>query len=78
MDAFGIGMLPDEAFSKDHFHLGYMDTERSEKFLKYQNYTFDDILKAAKDKKKLEAILAKIFRPFARKYLLSKSQFYKK
>lgn len=78
MNAFGIGMLPDEAFSKGHFHLGYMDTEKSQRLLKYQNYSFDDILSAAKKKKRFEAMLARLFRPLARKYLLSRSEFYQK
>ena len=39
MDIFGLGkdFLPDEAFSKDNFHCGFMTTEESQKSLNYQN-----------------------------------------
>jgi hypothetical protein len=78
MDIFGIGMLPDEAFSRGPFHMGYMDTEKSEELLKYQSKALNDLFAEARAKKRFLAALARMTRPLARRYLLSKSVFYNK
>lgn len=41
----GIGMLPEQAFGKKCYHTDWMDTEESQKLLKYQKHTYDDFLR---------------------------------
>jgi nucleoside-diphosphate-sugar epimerase len=63
MNVFGLGMLPDEAFSNGPFHMGYMDTEKSQNTLKYQRATLDDFLREAREKKKFLGFIGKITKP---------------
>ncbi|MFX0156340.1 MAG: NAD-dependent epimerase/dehydratase family protein [Candidatus Hodarchaeota archaeon] len=76
---FGIGYesLPTEAFSTRGFHCGYMTTDKSQSLLKYQRYTLDDYFSAVRKKVAFSRLFMTLFRPFARKYLLNKSHYYK-
>jgi nucleoside-diphosphate-sugar epimerase len=44
IELFGLGrkLLPEWAFRKSGFHCGYMDTEESERLLKYQNHSLEN------------------------------------
>ena len=44
----GIGRLPEEAFSEEPFHCGYMDTTESQRILQYQRYTYEDYVQETK------------------------------
>src|SRR5579859_7082973 len=44
LGAMGIGTLPEAAFSTKPYCTDWLDTEASQKLLKYQRYTFDDII----------------------------------
>ena len=52
MELFGLGrnFLPDEGFAEKDFHCGYMDTDKSQNLLHYQNHTLDDYYKEVKRK----------------------------
>jgi len=83
LNLFGLGhdLLPDEAFSTNDFHCGFMDTTKSQELLKFQRYTLEDYFHDVKEKVKymrwfLRA-LNLIVRPIAKRYLLSKSPYYK-
>ncbi|HUU77049.1 MAG TPA: NAD(P)-dependent oxidoreductase [candidate division Zixibacteria bacterium] len=77
LDAMGIGRLPKEAFGNEPFHCGYMDTTESQRILQYQNRTFDDYLKFYKKRLAFARILAIIFKPAVRSWLLRKSPHYR-
>ncbi len=76
---FGIGydVLPAEAFSTNGFHCGFMTTDRSQAYLNYQRYTLDDYFDAVRKKVAISRFFMTMVRPFAKKYLLSKSHYYK-
>lgn len=80
LDIFGIGheFLPEEAFRQDRgFHCGFMATDRSQALLNYQRYTLDDYFNAVKKKVAISRYFTMMVRPFAQKYLLNKSHYYK-
>ena len=83
MDLFGLGtnLLPTESFSRNNFHCGFMDTNKSQTILKYQTYTLEDYFNEVKKKVKVSRLMNRMFflivRPVARKILLAKSPYYK-
>lgn len=78
LTAMGIGSLPDEAYGNRDFHCGYMDTTESQKLLQYQNYSVDDLIDEMKRNAGVLRFFARMFRPIARSFLLSKSPYFKK
>ena len=79
MELFGLGsdLLPENAFSTGKFHCGFMDTERSQTLLKYQQTTLEDYYAEVEQKVGYKKWGNWIARWFVGKYLLSKSEFYK-
>ena len=79
LDIFGIGYesLPTEAFSTSGFHCGFMTTDKSQALLKYQNHTLNDYFSAVRKKVAFSRLFIMMLKPFARKYLLNKSHYYK-
>jgi nucleoside-diphosphate-sugar epimerase len=82
LDVMGIGMLPDSAFitpkcDEDWFHTDYMDTEESQHLLQFQTRTFEQFLDELKHSMGIKRYLARLFKPLARRYILSKSPYYK-
>jgi nucleoside-diphosphate-sugar epimerase len=79
LDIFGIGnnVLPDEAFSTKGFHCGFMTTDKSQSLLNYQRHTIDDYFYEVRKKMAFTRLWTVMFRPFAKKYLLNKSYYYK-
>ncbi|MFX1280363.1 MAG: NAD-dependent epimerase/dehydratase family protein, partial [Promethearchaeota archaeon] len=80
LDIFGIGheFLPEEAFRQDRgFHCGFMTTDKSQALLNYQRYTLEDYFNAVKKKVAISRYFTMMVRPFAQRYLLNKSYYYK-
>ena len=79
LDIFGIGgnFLPQEAFSTKGFHCGFMNTDKSQSLLNYQRHTIDDYFYEVRKKVAFSRFWTMMVRPFAKKYLLSKSLYYK-
>ncbi|MHA1804706.1 MAG: NAD-dependent epimerase/dehydratase family protein [Promethearchaeota archaeon] len=83
LDLFGLGgdLLPQEAFSNEEFHCGFMDTQKSQELLQYQRYTLEDYFEEVKKKVEFSRFMNRLFplivRPIAKRMLLSKSPFYK-
>lgn len=77
-DIFGIGFngFPEGAFSRGNFHCGYMETDLSQKFLEYQNYSLEDYYKEVKDQIGYRYYFNRIFSSLAKYYLLKKSEYY--
>ena len=76
LEAFGIGMLPDGAFTAKEFCQDWIDTDESQELLRYQQRTYEDYIEDLKRKVGFLRHLARIFRPAARWYLLRKSPYY--
>ena len=78
MEIFGLrkDFLPDEAFSKDNFHCGFMTTEESQKLLNYQRHTLDDYFNEMKERVIFKRYFMRTFKPIIRIYLLRKSPYY--
>jgi len=79
LDIFGIGnnVLPDEAFSTKGFHCGFMTTDKSQSLLNYQRYTIDEYFFDVRKKMAFTRLWTIMLRPFAKKYLLNKSHYYR-
>jgi nucleoside-diphosphate-sugar epimerase len=77
LEAMGIGRLPDEAFSDEPFHCGYMDTTESQRLLKYQRYSYEDYVQETKKRYSFAQIFIKIFRPAIRYHMLRMSPHYR-
>ncbi|MCK4286376.1 MAG: NAD(P)-dependent oxidoreductase [Candidatus Lokiarchaeota archaeon] len=79
LEIFGIGnnFLPKEAFSTKGFHCGFMTTDKSQSLLNYQRHTIDDYFNEVRKKVAFSRFWTMMFRPFAKKYLLNKSLYYK-
>ncbi|TXT61563.1 MAG: CDP-paratose 2-epimerase [Promethearchaeota archaeon] len=80
-DAFGLGMLPDEAFKKpkkkeDWFYIDWLDTEESQKKLKYQNESFQEYVERLKETFRWKRLGIKLISPLAKRVLLKKSPYY--
>ncbi|QEE14235.1 NAD-dependent epimerase/dehydratase family protein [Promethearchaeum syntrophicum] len=79
LDLFGVGTikLPNEAFATGDFHCGYMTTNKSQKFLKFQRTTLKEYYNQVKAKVRNQRFWGKLFRPIARFYVLSRSPYLK-
>ena len=75
LDAMGIGMLPEEAFSDVPFYTDWMDTSESQRILQYQRHSFDDYVEDMKNAAGIQPRLARIFRPLVRQMMLRKSAY---
>ncbi|MFA5375425.1 MAG: NAD(P)-dependent oxidoreductase [Dehalococcoidia bacterium] len=77
MDGAGIGMPPDEAFTTKPFYTDWMDTEESQRLLQYQRYPFEQYVKEMPSALGYKYHMSKMLRPLIRKFVLSKSPYYK-
>jgi nucleoside-diphosphate-sugar epimerase len=75
LDAFGVGMIPDKAFTKEPFAQDWADTAESQRMLKFQQRSYEDWLEDIKREAGYKRHLARMFRPVARWYLLRKSPY---
>ena len=78
MSAMGIGALPKEAFGGSLYHSSFMSSEESEQLLNYQKHSYKDIISDMKKYNKLQIIIARMFKPLFRRFILRKSPYYKK
>ena len=73
MTAMGVGPLPDDAFTAEPFATDWLDTRESERLLHYQRRTLVDFTRDLARRLGPRRVLAQIFRPFVRAWLLAKS-----
>ncbi|MHA1193877.1 MAG: NAD-dependent epimerase/dehydratase family protein [Promethearchaeota archaeon] len=74
----GRGFLPDEAFGKDNFHCGFMETQDSQGLLKYQRHTLEDYYADVKKKTGHKGFFIARVKRFVKIHLLKKSESYKR
>ncbi|MHA2425756.1 MAG: NAD-dependent epimerase/dehydratase family protein [Candidatus Thorarchaeota archaeon] len=80
METMGIGSLPEEAFKvpvkdDDWFFTDWMDTEESQRILKYQTRTYDDYLEDMKQALGGRRAFMRLIRPFVRRMILKQSDY---
>ncbi|MCD6290022.1 MAG: NAD(P)-dependent oxidoreductase [Anaerolineae bacterium] len=75
LEAMGIGMLPDEAFSTTPFATDWMDTTESERVLHYQRHDLQDYIQDMKKELGMRRYLIWAFRPAVRYWLLRESPY---
>jgi nucleoside-diphosphate-sugar epimerase len=78
LSLFGLGgkFLPESAFSREGLHCGYMDTEESEKLLKYQKHSLEDYLWEVGKKCTVTRFFSKFVKGIVKSYMLRKSPYY--
>ncbi len=78
LEAMGVGMLPAEAFSNVTFCTDWMDTRESQRLLHFQQRDLGDYIEDMKKLVGFKRHLIRLFRPLARRWLLSKSPYYRR
>jgi nucleoside-diphosphate-sugar epimerase len=75
LEATGVGMLPEEAFSSTPFCTDWVDTTESQQLLHYQHRDFIDYVQEMSALLGYRRLLIRVFRPIVRRWLLSKSPY---
>jgi UDP-glucose 4-epimerase len=81
-DAFGLKMLPDQAFkvakkNKDWFYIDWIDTKESQEVLEFQTTTFQQYVNKMKKDFRMRRLGIKIISPLAKLVLLRMSPYFK-
>lgn len=76
LDAFGIGMLPEEAFTIVPFSTDWLDTSESQRVLQYQQRTLQDYVNDVRSALGAKRFGLQGLRPIIRRRLLSVSPYY--
>lgn len=78
LTAMGIGMLPDEAFTTQDYCTDWLDTEESQRLLRYQRHSFKDIVAEIAALLGWKKYFVPLARPFVRRSILKLSPYWKK
>ncbi len=78
LTAMGIGMFPDQAFTKKEYVTDWLDTEESQRWLNYQRHTFDEIVAEIAALLGWKRFFVPLARPFVRRSILKMSPYWKK
>lgn len=73
LEAVGVGMLPEEAFTTVPFPTDWLDTAESQQVLKFQEHTLQDYVREIKSLLGFRRIGIRLFRPLIRRWLLQQS-----
>jgi len=81
-EALGIGMVCDKAFrvpkdESDYWYTDFMDTEESQRLLKFQNHTFEDYIEDLKRNFGWRRFFTKLLSPAIRFWIVKQSPYYK-
>jgi hypothetical protein len=76
LTTLGVGPLPPAAFSKQDYPTDWMDTEESERLLRYQRHSLEDIRAQIRGLLGWRKALLPLVRPFVRRTLLRQSPYY--
>jgi UDP-glucose 4-epimerase len=77
LDGAGLGTFPDEAFGTKPFYTDWLDTEESQRLLKYQRYSFEQFASEVPKGLGYKYHMIRLFRPMIRRFVLNKSPYYK-
>ena len=73
LEAVGVGMLPEDAFTKEPYPTDWLDTTESQSVLMFQRRTLQDYIQDVTSLIGFRRHLISLFRPIIRAWLLSKS-----
>jgi nucleoside-diphosphate-sugar epimerase len=73
LDATGVGMLPDAAFTTDPYPTDWLDTTESQRVLKFQHRTLQEYIQELTSLLGYRRYLIRLFSPIIRFWLLNKS-----
>ena len=76
LSALGVGMLPDNAFSRMPFPTDWVDSTDSEALLHFQHRDLGDYLAEMMTLLGSRRVAVRLFRPLVRRWLLSQSPYY--
>ena len=76
LDAFGVGMLPDEAFTTVPFSTDWLDTSESQRLLSFQQRTLQDYVEDVRAAMGAKRLAVQLLRPVIRRQLLAMSPHY--
>jgi UDP-glucose 4-epimerase len=74
LDAVGVGMLPEDAFTEEPYPVDWLDTEESERVLSFQRRTLTDYVRELRGRLGGWRTIIRIFRPIIRAWILLKSR----
>ncbi len=78
MRAMGMDPLPDEAFSDEDYVTDWLDTEESQRLLRYQRRSFDDIVRDVAACLGWKRALVPVASPLVRRTMLELSPYWKR
>jgi len=76
LNAVGVGMLPEEAFSSTPFCTDWVDTTESQRLLNYQRHDLEDYIREMVTMLGYRRYFIRAFRPIVRYHLLKKSPYF--
>jgi len=77
LEAMGVGMLPEAAFTREPFCTDWLDSRESESLLHYQTRGLDDYAREMAALLGPRRVLIRCFRPLARAWVLQQSPYWK-
>jgi UDP-glucose 4-epimerase len=77
LTAMGIGPLPEEAFTTNEYCTDWLDTEESQRLLRYQRASFDDIVNQVAALLGWRKYVIPFARPFVRRSMLALSPYWR-
>ena len=77
LGVMGVGMLPEEAFSRVPFCTDWMDTTESQGLLQYQQHDLEDYAQEMRRELGALRLVIRATRPFVRLYLLCQSPYWR-
>lgn len=77
LEAMGIGRLPDKAFGFASAYTDWLDTTESQRVLHYQQHSFEDLARETAAKLGYARYAVPLVRPLVRRWMLSKSPYFK-
>lgn len=73
LEAVGVGMLPEEAFTTVPYPTDWLDTAESQKLLKFQRHSLQDYIQDVKARLGIGRHLIRVISPIIRLWLMRKS-----
>ncbi|TET99935.1 MAG: NAD(P)-dependent oxidoreductase [Anaerolineales bacterium] len=74
LEAVGVGMLPEDAFTNEPYPTDWLETEESQRVLNFQRRTLSDYIEDVKKRVGFRRFFIRLFRPLIRAWILRKSR----
>ncbi len=75
LEAMGVGMLPENAFSRAEYVTDWLDSSEAERLFRYQRHTFDDIVSDIASCLGWKKLFVPLARPFVRRAMIDMSPY---